>query len=165
MMVLSRTERLPVRSESRLAGFTELVATAVANAEARRELTASRARIVATADNTRRRIERDLDDGAQQRLISLALQLRAVQAAVPPDPRALAARLAWLTDELTAVMDELREFARGIHRRSSPGRAPSGASDTGAGRARRWTSPYGSTAGCRSRSRSRRPPTTWYRSR
>ena len=115
MMVLSRTERLPARSESRLAGFTELVATAVANAEARRELTASRARIVATADNTRRRIERDLHDGAQQRLISLALQLRAVQAAVPPDARALAARLAWLTDELTAVVDELREFARGIH--------------------------------------------------
>jgi signal transduction histidine kinase len=115
MMVLSRTERLPAGSESRLAGFTELVATAVANAEARRELTASRARIVAAADNTRRRIERDLHDGAQQRLISLALQLRAVQAAVPADARALAARLAWLTDELTAVVDELREFARGIH--------------------------------------------------
>jgi signal transduction histidine kinase len=87
----------------------------VANAEARRELAASRARIVAAADNTRRRIERDLHDGAQQRLISLALQLRAVQAAVPAEARALAARLVWLTDELTAVVDELREFARGIH--------------------------------------------------
>ncbi len=65
-------EPLPADTEARLAGFTELVATAIANAQAQAELTASRARIVATADETRRRIERDLHDGAQQRLVSLA---------------------------------------------------------------------------------------------
>ena len=72
--------RCPSDTEARLAGFTELVATAIANAQAHAELTASRARIVATADQTRRRIERDLHDGAQQRLVTLALQLRAAQA-------------------------------------------------------------------------------------
>ena len=116
MLVLStRREPLPSETEARLAGFTELVATAIGNAEAQRELTASRARIVAAADNTRRRIERDLHNGAQQHLISLALQLRAAQAAVPPGARLLAARLGQLTAELTDVVDELREFARGIH--------------------------------------------------
>lgn len=65
--------------------FTQLVATAIANAEAQAELTTSRPRIVASADDTRRRIERDFHDGAQQRLVTLALQLRAAQAAVPPD--------------------------------------------------------------------------------
>ena len=74
----------PTDAERRLADFTELVATAVANAESRAELTTSRARIVAAADQARRRIERDLHDGAQQRLVSLALQLRAARAAVPP---------------------------------------------------------------------------------
>ena len=73
------------RAEQRLADFTELVATAIANAESRAELTTSRARIVAAADQARRRIERDLHDGAQQRLVSLALQLRAARAAVPPE--------------------------------------------------------------------------------
>jgi signal transduction histidine kinase len=117
VMLVSSTRRepLPSETEARLAGFTELVATAIGNAEAQRELTASRARIVAAADNTRRRIERDLHDGAQQHLISLALQLRAAQAAVPPGARLLAARLGQLTAELTDVVDELREFARGIH--------------------------------------------------
>ena len=69
----------------RLAEFAELVATAIANAESRAELTASRARIVAAADQTRRRIERDLHDGAQQRLVALALQLRAAQADAAPE--------------------------------------------------------------------------------
>ena len=74
-------------TEARLADFTDLVATAIANAESRADLAASRARIVATADETRRRIERDLHDGAQQRLVSLALELRAAQAAMPPAAR------------------------------------------------------------------------------
>ncbi len=90
MGVGSRRERLPEDTEQRLADFTELVATAIANAESRAELTTSRARIVAAADQTRRRIERDLHDGAQQRLVSLALQLRAAQAALPPELDALA---------------------------------------------------------------------------
>jgi GAF domain-containing protein len=76
---------LPVGTEARLAAFTGLVATAIANAQAHAELTASRARIVAAADQTRRRIERDLHDGAQQRLVSLALRLRTAAAAIPPE--------------------------------------------------------------------------------
>ena len=73
-------EPLPPDAEQRVGEFTELVATAVANAEAHAALTASRARIVTTADDARRRLERDLHDGAQQRLVSLALQLRSVEA-------------------------------------------------------------------------------------
>ncbi len=116
MIVASaREEALPADTEARLAGFTELVATAIANAESRAELTASRARIVATADNTRRRIERDLHDGAQQRLVSLALQLRAAQAAVAPEMSELKGQLDRVAAELTRVIDELREIARGIH--------------------------------------------------
>ena len=117
VLVVSSThdEPLPADIEARLVGFTDLVATALANADARAELTASRARVVAAADNTRRRIERDLHDGAQQRLISLALQLRMARAGVPPEAAQLAAQLDRLTAELTAVVDELREFARGIH--------------------------------------------------
>jgi signal transduction histidine kinase len=106
---------LPAGAETQLAGFTELAATAIANAEVQAALTASRARIVATADATRRRIERDLHDGAQQRLVSLALQLRAAQAAAPPGAGELVRELDGVTAGLTAVLDELREIARGIH--------------------------------------------------
>jgi signal transduction histidine kinase len=68
MFVASRREQaFPADTEARLARFTELVATAIANAEAQAALRASRARIVAAADATRQRIERDLYDGAQQR--------------------------------------------------------------------------------------------------
>jgi signal transduction histidine kinase len=101
--------------ESRLADFTELVATAIANAGAQTELKASRSRIVASADETRRRIERDLHDGAQQRLVSITLQLRAAQAAVPPGLDQLAAHLDSVAGDLTRALDELREMARGIH--------------------------------------------------
>jgi signal transduction histidine kinase/CHASE3 domain sensor protein len=111
----AREQPLPAGTESRLASFTELVATAIANAEAHAELTASRARVVVTADETRRRIERDLHDGAQQRLVSLALQLRAAQATVPPDQRQLADELDRVAAGLASALDELREFARGIH--------------------------------------------------
>ena len=86
-------EPLPADTEARLAGFTELTATAIANADAQAALTASRARIVAATDATRRRIERDLHDGAQQRLASLALQVRTAKAMVPPDAGELAAQL------------------------------------------------------------------------
>jgi signal transduction histidine kinase len=105
----------PPGTEERLAAFTELVATAIANAEAHAELTASRARVVATADETRHRIERDLHDGAQQRLVSLALQLRAAQASVPPELAELQAELDRVAAGLTTAIDELRELARGIH--------------------------------------------------
>jgi signal transduction histidine kinase len=111
----TRERSMPADTEARLSGFTELVATALANAEARVALTASRARIVATADSTRQRIERDLHDGAQQRLVSLALQLRAARAAVPPALEDLAGSLDSVAGELTGALDELREMARGIH--------------------------------------------------
>jgi signal transduction histidine kinase len=106
---------LPAGAEARLAQFTELLATAVANAESRAEIAASRARIVAAADDTRRRIERDLHDGAQQRLVSLGLRLRAAQAEVPPALAGLERELSSVTEGLSGVQDELREFAHGIH--------------------------------------------------
>jgi signal transduction histidine kinase len=117
VMIVSsmREEPLAVQAEARLAAFTELVATAVANAQAQAALTASRARIVAAADTTRRRIERDLHDGAQQRLVCLALQLRTAQAAMPPELGELRAQLDFLATEATGTLDELRQLARGIH--------------------------------------------------
>jgi signal transduction histidine kinase len=108
-------ELVPAGTRARLAGFTELVATVIAHAEAHAELTASRARIVATADETRRRFERDLHDGAQQRLVSLALQLRAAQAAAPAELSELKAELGRVAAGLADTLDELREYARGIH--------------------------------------------------
>jgi signal transduction histidine kinase len=111
----SRSEEPPPDTEARLAGFTELVATAIANAEAQAELTASRARIVATADQTRRRIERDLHDGAQQRLVSLALRLRTTAAAIPAELDEVLQELAGVGAELDAVLGDLRELSRGIH--------------------------------------------------
>jgi signal transduction histidine kinase len=71
--------------------------------------------VVAAADETRRRIERDLHDGVQQRLVSLGLELRAAEEAVPPDDVELKRELARVADGLTDTMDELRELARGIH--------------------------------------------------
>jgi len=115
MMVGCRTGPLPAGTEARLAGFTELAGTAIANAEAQAALTASRARIVATADATRRRIERNLHDGAQQRLVSLALDLRAAEATTPPGAGGLAQQLDQLAAGLDGVLDELREIARGLH--------------------------------------------------
>jgi signal transduction histidine kinase len=109
------TEPLPADLEDRLAKFTELLATAIANAEGRAELDASRARIVATADATRRRIERDLHDGAQQQLVWLALALRAAQAAVPEELEQHRSELGRVVDGLTAALDDLREIALGIH--------------------------------------------------
>jgi signal transduction histidine kinase len=105
---------LPPDTEQRMTEFTELVATAVANAQSRAELMTSRARIVAASDETRRRIERDLHDGAQQRLVALALRLN--MAAEPStecgEPRA---EMADAAAELMGVIDDLREISRGIH--------------------------------------------------
>jgi signal transduction histidine kinase len=105
----------PPDTESQIAEFTELVATAVANAEARAELAASRARIVSAADETRRRIERDLHDGTQQRLISLGLELRLAQSTVPPNLAELREEIGRAVRELGGVIDDLREISRGIH--------------------------------------------------
>jgi signal transduction histidine kinase len=87
-------EPLPPDAEARLASFTELVATAIANADSRAKLMASRARIVAAADETRRRIERDLHDGTQQQLVTLTLELQLAQAEAPPELEGHLSRIA-----------------------------------------------------------------------
>src|SRR6185295_9036616 len=96
-----REEPMPNDTETRLGSFTELVSTAIANAEAKAALTASRARVIVAGDETRRRFGRDLHDGAQQRFVTAALRLRAAQAAVPPDVPELAAELDRAAEELT----------------------------------------------------------------
>jgi signal transduction histidine kinase len=115
MVTASRAEALPAGTESRLAGFTDLAATAIANAEAQAALTASRGRIVATADATRRRIERNLHDGAQQRLVSIALDVRAAQAAAREGTGDLVQQLDEVAAGLDDALEELREIARGLH--------------------------------------------------
>jgi signal transduction histidine kinase len=115
VVVSSRRALLPAHSEQRMLNFTELVATAIANAESRTQLTASRTRLVAAADETRRQIERDLHDGVQQRLVSLALEVRAAQSAVPLEITGVRSELSHVVDGLTRSLDELREIARGIH--------------------------------------------------
>jgi signal transduction histidine kinase len=110
----TQPEPLPIGTELRLAKFTELVATAIANADSRANLTASRARIVAAADEARRRIERDLHDGAQQRLVSLALELREVVASMPPDDQRRA-QLAQTASGLLGVLEDLVQISRGVH--------------------------------------------------
>jgi PAS domain S-box-containing protein len=81
----------------------------------RAELAASRARIVTAADETRRQIERDLHDGVQQRLVSLALEQRSAQEMVPPELRELQAQLSRVVDGLAGALEELQEISRGIH--------------------------------------------------
>jgi signal transduction histidine kinase len=110
-----RLEPPPPDSEERIGDFADLVATALANAATRDELIASRARIVAAADDGRRRLERDLHDGAQQRLVALGLQLRLVEGSAPPELRNLKAQLAEAVAGLAAVSNELQQISRGIH--------------------------------------------------
>jgi signal transduction histidine kinase len=111
----SRSDAFPPDAEQRVSDFADLVATAIANAQARTELTASRARIVAATDDTRRRIERDLHDGAQQRLVSLGLKLRLVENSVTTEHIALKTQISDVVEGLVGVSDELREISRGIH--------------------------------------------------
>ena len=115
MTVASTAELLPSGMEGRLQKFTELLATAIANAESRSELAASRRRIVAAADEARRQIERDLHDGTQQRLVSLALAARAAQADDAAGPGELRAELSRIAAGLADAVAELQEFSRGIH--------------------------------------------------
>jgi signal transduction histidine kinase len=100
--------------EARLAQFTELVATAIANSQTREDLAASRARLVAASDETRRRIERDLHDGIQQRLVTLAVELHFLEAGMPDDQPELREHLAVVASQLNAAITELREVCRGI---------------------------------------------------
>jgi signal transduction histidine kinase len=113
--VLTEPGRLPAGIEDRLTQFTELVATAIANADSRVHLKDSRARVVAASDETRRRIERDLHDGTQQRLVSLALDVRAAEAAVPSEMVELKTQLSQVAEGLAGALDDLQEISRGIH--------------------------------------------------
>jgi signal transduction histidine kinase len=114
--VLSRqSEALPPDTEARIAEFTRQAGLAVANAKTRSDLAQSRARIVRTADEARRRFERDLHDGAQQRLVSLGLELRTAEATAPAELGDLRARLSRLATGVNDVLDDLRELSRGIH--------------------------------------------------
>src|SRR5918996_2722600 len=111
----SRSEPLPATAEQHLVDFSKLVATAIANAQGREELSASRRRIVAASDEARRQIERDLHDGTQQRLVSLGLAVRAAEANVPPDQVELRSELSRIATELSNAVGELQEISRGIH--------------------------------------------------
>jgi signal transduction histidine kinase len=117
VMVAGWTEPvvLSADTDARIAEFTELVGTAIANATSRAELTASRARVVAAADETRRRIERDLHDGAQQRLVSLGFELRGAEVETPPELPAVKAHLARAASGLADALQDLQEISRGIH--------------------------------------------------
>jgi signal transduction histidine kinase len=106
---------LPEGVEQRLCDFAELVAQSIANTDAHSELAASRVRIVEAGDAERRRLERNLHDGAQQRLVSVALDLRLVGTKLKTDPEAAGQVLAGAQAELAEGLEELRELARGIH--------------------------------------------------
>jgi signal transduction histidine kinase len=108
-------EEFSADAAQRMAEFTDLVATAIANADSRSQLAASRRRIVAAADEVRRRIERNLHDGTQQRLVSLGLAVRAAEADVAPGRSDLRAELSRIAAGLTDAVAELREISRGIH--------------------------------------------------
>ena len=114
MTVSSPDESLPLDAEERLEKFTELIATAIANADSKAELAASRRRIVAASDEARRRIERDLHDGTQQRLVALVMAVRAAEDALPPDSP-IRSELSRIATALADAMTELRELSRGIH--------------------------------------------------
>jgi GAF domain-containing protein len=111
----SMDEQLPLDAEERLVKFTELVATAIANAEGKSELAASRRRIVAASDEARRRIERDLHDGTQQRLVALGLAVRATEMNVPPERKDLREELSRVAQGLADAVEDLQEISRGIH--------------------------------------------------
>jgi PAS domain S-box-containing protein len=102
-------------AELRLAAFAELAGTAVANTEARSELSASRARILAAGDEARRRIERDLHDGTQQQLVSLGLELQRLRATLPSELQDSQAALDRIDEALDRVLDDVREISRGVH--------------------------------------------------
>jgi signal transduction histidine kinase len=110
-----RPHSFPPGTEERVASFAELVADAIANADAHQQLAASRARIVEAGDTERRRLERNLHDGAQQRLVSLALLLRQLEGPLQADPQEAMRLLASARQELDLALHELRALAHGIH--------------------------------------------------
>jgi PAS domain S-box-containing protein len=115
IVALATPESLAQGSEQRVEEFARLVSLALANAEARKELAGQRARIVEAGDEERRRLERNLHDGAQQRLVSLSLSLRLAQSKLASNPHAADELLSSASIELALALEELRELARGIH--------------------------------------------------
>jgi signal transduction histidine kinase len=122
---IASAEPLPADTEARLGAFCELVSLAVASAQAREDLSASRARLVKAGDEQRRRLERNLHDGAQQRLVSLALTIRLARRQIESDSQAASTSLERAANELDLALEELRELARGLH--------PAALSDQGLG--------------------------------
>ncbi len=115
VVALREGEALPLETERRLEGFAELVALALSSAQARNELAASRSRIVEAGDAERRRIERNLHDGAQQRLVALSVGLRIAQKKIRTAPDEAEKQLAVVAEELSEALTDLRELAQGIH--------------------------------------------------
>jgi signal transduction histidine kinase len=115
VIVVSPSEPLPDDIEKRLGDFIDLMVTAIMNAESRAELEASRARVSAAADATRRLIERDLHDGVQQHLVALLLELRAATATPPARPGDVRRMLRHTVRALDEVLEDLRGLARGLH--------------------------------------------------
>ena len=151
-MGAAASEPLPPDAESRIAGFAELVATAIANIEARAELTASRARIVAAADEERRRVVRDLHDGAQQRLVHTVITLKLAQQALERDADDAASLVSEALEHAQRATQELRELAHGI--------LPAALTAGGLRGRRRGAGVADAGAGSRSRSRADRLPAT-----
>jgi signal transduction histidine kinase len=115
VIAASTSEPLPEDTEKRMLDFTDLLATAIANADSHAKLEASRARVLAAADATRRLIERDLHDGTQQRLVSLMLELRTIEATPPAEREDLTGVLSHTTHVLDKALEDLRGIARGLH--------------------------------------------------
>ena len=115
LTALRPVQPFPLGSEVRLRSFADLAAQSVANALAQEEMRASRARIVRAGDEARERLERNLHDGAQQRLVAVSFSLRLATAKLPEAPEEAKRLLTSASDELTHAMNELRELARGIH--------------------------------------------------
>jgi signal transduction histidine kinase/PAS domain-containing protein len=105
----------PAGTESQVAAFTHLVATAIANAESRGELIASRARVVAAADEARRHVVRDLHDGAQQRLVQTVVSLKLARRAQREGDGTAEALIAGALEHAERANAELRELAHGLH--------------------------------------------------
>ncbi|HEV8152851.1 MAG TPA: GAF domain-containing sensor histidine kinase, partial [Solirubrobacteraceae bacterium] len=115
VIVRSTTDPFPAGAEDRLLGFAELAAQALANAEAREQLSASRARLVTAQMAERRRLERNLHDGAQQRLVALSMLLRLANEQMERAPANARGQLELAQEELRRAVSELRELARALH--------------------------------------------------
>jgi PAS domain S-box-containing protein len=114
-VVVASEETLPPESEARLGAFCELVSLAVASAQAKADLQSSRRRLVSAGDEERQRLERNLHDGAQQRLVALALTLRLARGKIRNAPEGAESLIDEASQQLEQALDELRELARGLH--------------------------------------------------